>query len=197
MAGMELCNEEWYEKSGSYKRETLEYMARREPDGIGGDLYKISESVKQKSVRDIQKYVRHHEDKIITKTTINSIGTNIEWYSALENTELRGFPPESNTWFFADKARHRNPLIDWVTDIIQKTKKYKNATTHAEFLLAWLFISDSMKLAKEDKRRLQAAAIQRLCEVLSISKIVPDIFGGVDSAQEMYQRVAGRVQASK
>ncbi|KAJ2989656.1 hypothetical protein NUW58_g3360 [Xylaria curta] len=89
MAGMEVCNEEWYEKSGSFKPKTLEYMARREPDGIGGDLFKIHQSVRRKKVWHIEK--------------------------DLEHTEFHGFPPNTNRWIFADSARHSNPLVDWET----------------------------------------------------------------------------------
>ncbi|KAI0530150.1 hypothetical protein GGR58DRAFT_508757 [Xylaria digitata] len=169
MAAMELSYEDWYDEFGSYKDTTLQYMERREPDGLGGELSKICESLKGKKVREI-------EDE-------------------LKKADFHGFPPENDRWLFADRARHINPLIHWARDIIRRTQKHNNTTSHAEFLLFWLFISDSVKHAQERKQQLKAAAVRRLNEVLKTSMLFDDIFGPGQAAKIIYNEMVQRVQA--
>lgn len=48
MAAMELSYPEWYEKSGAFKPEIMAYMSKKEPDGLGGELTKVIESLRVK-----------------------------------------------------------------------------------------------------------------------------------------------------
>ncbi|TGJ86419.1 hypothetical protein E0Z10_g2397 [Xylaria hypoxylon] len=58
---MELCNEDWYEQTGSYKRKTLEYMEQRDPNGIGGAICEIHRSVKEKRFDYIENELKKME----------------------------------------------------------------------------------------------------------------------------------------
>ncbi|KAI1156652.1 hypothetical protein F4825DRAFT_446128 [Nemania diffusa] len=172
LAEMELCNVEWYNKSGEYKPETLYDMSKVEPDGFGGELFRIFESVREKSLPDIEK--------------------------ELENTKLDGygFPRVvKHRWLLADRSRHANPLIDWVSDVIKRTRKVGDTRINAEFLLAWLLISDSKKMAKDHIQRLQSASVKRLLDVVQASRIIPAVFGDKSYGVILDKAIAQRVRA--
>lgn len=197
---MELCNVEWYNKSGEYKPETLYDMSKVEPDGFGGELFRIFESVREKSLPDIEKYVLHYKRNIMNRITINGNGTNTKLYRELENTKLDGygFPRVvKHRWLLADRSRHANPLIDWVSDVIKRTRKVGDTRINAEFLLAWLLISDSKKMAKDHIQRLQSASVKRLLDVVQASRIIPAVFGDKSYGVILDKAIAQRVRASK
>ncbi|KAI0451286.1 hypothetical protein F5B21DRAFT_385674 [Xylaria acuta] len=171
MAAMDLSFPEWYEKNGAYKPEILAYMAKKDPNGIGGELSKIVEFVQKKE--NVQKM-----------------------QSILNNGKLSGFPPnaekEGGFWIMGDAARHRNPLVDWIVDIVKKNTQH---IAHAELIIAWLFVSDSMKLAEDDIIRLRTATVARLTELLITHKPLEEILIDDIARKVVLKHLGDRVHA--
>ncbi|KAI0096951.1 hypothetical protein GGR51DRAFT_578527 [Nemania sp. FL0031] len=151
MAATLKSNRKWYGAYGSYSKETLDYMKETGADkapgeeGTGYDIWKLSESLKQKNVKEIQ--------------------------SELQKAEFTGFPQEHARWIVADKARHIDPLVTWLKDIIKRTAKRRNAFTHHEFLTAWLLYTDSRRMVWAWRLALREAALKRLLELEEASQV--------------------------
>ncbi|RYC65125.1 hypothetical protein CHU98_g1093 [Xylaria longipes] len=88
------------------------------------------------------------------------------------------------------KEMQENPLIDWMIDVVKANKEH---IAHLEFTLAWLFVSDSMKLTEDEKQTLQKSTTDRLTEVLNVNQELYHILVPSDTAGLVLSDLATRV----
>ncbi|KAI0439658.1 hypothetical protein F4803DRAFT_553813 [Xylaria telfairii] len=171
MAAMELSFPEWYNKSGAFTPEIMKYMAMKEPNGLGGELTKVIESLRVKE--------------------------NVEFMqSVMNNAKQDGFPARADSdtamWIVGDSARHRSPLIDWIIDIVKKNKDH---IQHSELIVAWLFVQDSMKLSEERVKILRIATVRRLTKLLITHQPLKEILHDSRASELALDHLGSRVHA--
>lgn len=118
-------------------------------------------------------------------------------YSVMNNAKHVGFPPKNSDnamWIVGDAARHRNPLIDWIIDIVKNNKDH---IAHAELILAWLFVQDSMKLAPEHAERLRTVTVRRLTELLITHRPLQELLVDPEASKLALDHLGQRVHASE
>ncbi|KAI0414031.1 hypothetical protein F5X98DRAFT_378173 [Xylaria grammica] len=148
MAMMYLCYD-WFQKSGSFKRESLAYMKKTDPDGIGGAIVKTVDELRKKKYKDIE--------------------------GAFEHQLLEGynFPPETGYWLWGDPAKHNNPLYDWLMDMMKEVRKSGRANqTHSEIVIAYLFMTDAINQVQSRLQAVRGAAVRRLTGAATLSRHV-------------------------
>ncbi|KAI1126510.1 hypothetical protein F5Y10DRAFT_293778 [Nemania abortiva] len=143
---------EWFE-NGSFRPAILEHMKATQVHEIVNDLSGVLDSLKGKTIESVQDDLR-----------------SMDFGPVKDIKEIPGLRVEGE-WICADRARHRNPLYDWVQDIIKETAADPaSTTTSVEFILAWLFISDSKKQSRDHLKAIRRAAIVRMQDAMRMAR---------------------------
>ncbi|KAJ8129907.1 hypothetical protein O1611_g3724 [Lasiodiplodia mahajangana] len=167
MAAMYEGNRSWYGANASYARATLDYMKTNEGK-IGHALWSLSNELETKTIPDLQ--------------------------GDISSADLGGFPAASDVWVYADRAKHTNPLVDWIKDIMTRVRGRKKTFNHHEFLTAWLFYKDAVEMAKEHISNMRRGAVKRLTELTRIAIQWPRLAPG-PTVREVTEGIASRVAA--
>ncbi|KAI0548646.1 hypothetical protein F4679DRAFT_596577 [Xylaria curta] len=129
---------DFFEEDGAYSSDVLEYLAKKESNGIGAGFIKAIESIKAK-------------------------GFAKETERIMDQANYKTFKDAS--WICGDLATyHMNPLAGWLNEVM---KNDPDRRPHPDMIFCWMLITDSENMLEETERmNMIQAAVERMTELV-------------------------------